>query len=150
MVPSFSPQAYPVSLANQHSSIACKVIVQHTERVQASTVLCACSMSYPSKVLSNRKTDNLSCPGLPADAEKSNLARRRSSLRLLCELYRVGLHHDCLVILDIVRSGSSACMPFICFRRFVCHFYGQRHACKPNSMFGDGSQRGMQGCQPAQ
>lgn len=39
-----------------------------------------------------------------ADEEKANLARRRSSLRLLCELYRVGLHHECLAILEIIRS----------------------------------------------
>ncbi len=46
---------------------------------------------------------------LPADEEKANLARRRSSLRLLCELYRVGLHHECLAILEIVRWNSPIC-----------------------------------------
>ncbi len=52
---------------------------------------------------------------MTADDEKANTARRRSSMRLLCELYLVGLHHCCLGILEIIRLS----MPL----HLCCHFY---------------------------
>ena len=54
---------------------------------------------------------------MAADDEKANTARRRSSLRLLCELYLVGLHHYCLGILEIIRLGTPLhfCSQFLPF-----------------------------------
>ena len=62
---------------------------------------------------------------MAADDEKANTARRRSSLRLLCELYLVGLHHYCLGILEIIRLGTPAVL--LPFSTFFCDAQHQRY-----------------------
>ncbi|KAK9907680.1 hypothetical protein WJX75_008040 [Coccomyxa subellipsoidea] len=43
-----------------------------------------------------------------SDDEKSSLARRRSALRLLCELLLVGVHHNTLLLVAVVRTLAAA------------------------------------------
>lgn len=40
--------------------------------------------------------------------EKSGVARRRSALRLLCELLLVGVHHNTLPLVTTVRALAAA------------------------------------------
>ncbi|BDA48017.1 Regulator of nonsense transcripts 2 [Coccomyxa sp. Obi] len=52
------------------------------------------------------KLNDVFIPG--AEDEKSGLARRRSALRLLCELLLVGVHHNTLPLVATVRALAAA------------------------------------------
>lgn len=43
-----------------------------------------------------------------ADDDKASTARRRSALRLLCELHLAGVHHNTMAIIGIVRALAAA------------------------------------------
>jgi hypothetical protein len=45
---------------------------------------------------------------LHADDEKAGTARKRAALRLLCELNLMGVHHNTLAIVGIVRTLAAA------------------------------------------